>query len=741
MHGRVPLPAATTSRPRRRKEFGLRMHLGVLVAAALIPALGLGGLVFWDAASAYHRASEGRLLGHARALALAIARDLDMQRSLVTALIDLPEVRDPAADLGEFDAIARRLAQPVDGWVVLTDPVARRQLVNTRFEAGTPLPPSWGPGPLRDQVTGSPGVTVLNLVESPLLPHPILGVTATVRVDGEVARILGLYTTPRRLVPIVQQVPLAAGGFVTLVDGNRRVVARSHDHDRWVGQPVPPAVPEDRSLGRVARVRNLEGIEVLVSTQPVPDAPGWFIAVAEPWQRFATLRNESFVKPLVGAIASFVLGIVLVLWFAGRIVRPVEAVARHLERDAGSSSIPPSGIVELDKLAEQITTARAELQGRAAEAERQAALIASVMDAATEPVFAKDLDLRFVIANRAATEVMGGSMGALLGKRVTEVADPRVAPISEAHDRRVLATGQPWTGEQNVMTEVGQRVFMTTKVPWRNSTGQVIGIVAVARDITHARAVEQRLAAAQTRLLQVSRLGATGMMAAGLAHEINQPLTAVANYAGVATRGLGEPGTPPPGHERIEEVRRVLPNITAQARRAAAILSRLRGFISEGASDLRPEPVEEVLRDACAIAAATLAREEAELLLDFSTPLGWAELDRVQLQQALFNLLRNAAEAMRGCPTRRIRLSARRREPDAKGALEIEVADSGPGLPADVSSHLFEPFVTTKPDGLGVGLAICRRAIEAQGGTLSAGRAPEGGALFRIVLPDHSAPP
>jgi PAS domain S-box-containing protein len=738
MHGRVPLPSRSRPRAALLSGFGLRAHLGVLVAAALVPALALGALVFWDAAGAYHRASESRLSSHARALALAISRDLQVQRALVEVLIDQPEATDPAAALDEFDALARRLAAPVEGWVVLTDPASTRQLVNTRLPARTALPPDWGPGPLRGEIERAGGIAVLNLITAPNLPQPFLGMVAPLRVDGRIVRFLGLLTWPERLEPLMRQVPLAEGGFASLVDGNGRLVARSHDMGRWVGQPVPQTHPNDPRRGRVIRTRNLEGTDVLAATQPVPGSPGWYVAVAEPWQRFATLRNEAFLKPLAGVAASLLLGILLVLRLAGRIVRPVEAMARDA-RDAPTQPDPDpprSGIRELDGLAEQIVVAREGLRRRAAEAERQAALIASVMDAATEPVFAKDLELRFVIANRAATEVMGGSQEKLLGRRVTEVGDTDLAPASEANDRHVIATGQPWTGEQNVMTPVGRRVYMTTKVPWRDSTGRVIGIVAVARDITRARAVEQRLSAAQARLLQVSRLGATGAMAAGLAHELNQPLTAVANYAGAATRMLGDPGTPPPSRERIEEVRRVLPNVTAQARRAGAILARLRGFISEGAAELRPEPVEEVLRDAGAIAAATLAREDAELVLDIPAPLGTARIDRVQIQQVLFNLLRNAAEAMRGAPQRRVRISARRKDPACGGALEIEVADSGPGLPGDVADHLFEPFVTTKPDGLGVGLAICRRVIEAHGGTLEAGRAPEGGARFRILLPD-----
>jgi PAS domain S-box-containing protein len=750
MHGRVPLQKAKKARPAMLRGYNLRAHLGVLVAAALLPAVILGILVLVDNDTAYRQVAEARASGNAAALAQAIARDQQIQRALVQALVELPEADDPEEEIGDFEAVARRLAAPIDGWVVLVDVASGRQLVNTRLPRGAEMPPPLvGPSAgslLRETVLRSGGMVTSNLLAGQRLPEPFLAVMAPVVVDGRVTRIVALMTMPKRLSGLLREAVLGEGAVATLVDAGGTVVARSLDDARWRGTHLAQWRAEDARRARVFEHHSLDGTPALIATQPVAGMAGWYVGITQPWSRFGVLQDAAFLKPLLGAVATMVLGTLLVLWFAGRIARPVEALAADAARDAddaatpGAAEKPRSGIRELDALADQVVRARETLRRRAREAEDQTALMGSVMDAAAEPVFAKNLSLEFVIANRAAWEAMGGSHDKLIGRRTAEVGDPVLAPVSEAHDRAVIATGQPWTGEQDVSTKLGRRIFMTTKVPWRDASGRIIGIVAVAHDRTHAREVERRLAAAQARLLQVSRLDATGAMAAGLAHEINQPLTAVSNYANAATRLLGDPGTPVPPWERIEEVRRVLPNVTAQARRAGAILSRLRGFISDGATELRDEPVEEVLQDAAAIAAATLAREEAQLELDLCPPLGSARIDRVQLQQVLFNLLRNAAEAMRDSPVRHVRLSAWRAVPGAKGDLVIEVADSGPGLPDEVRAQLFEPFVTTKPDGLGVGLAICRRVVEAQGGVLETGTAPEGGALFRIRLPDGMPP-
>lgn len=748
MHGRVPLPPDRPARPPRlqwphgggRRSYSLRAWLGVLVAAALLPAVLLGVLVLVDNFVAYRQVAEARASGNARALAQMLARDQEIQRALVLALAGLPEADDPPEEIGDFDAVARRLAAPIEGWVVLFDIASGRQLVNTRLPRGAALPALVPGGALREQVVRNRGMVTSNLARSAALDSPYLAILAPVMIDGEPARIVGLITRPERLAGLLREAALGGGAIATLVDGTGTLIARTADDARWRGTQLVQWRPEDGRRPRVFEHRSLDGVRALIATHPVAGTPGWSVGITEPWSRFGVLSDATFMKPLAGAVAAMLLGTALVLWFARRLARPVEALAADAARDADGpegadgGGKPRSGIRELDALADQVARARETLRRRAREAEDQAALMSSVMDAATEPVFAKNLDLEFVIANRAAWAVMGGSHDRLIGRRTTEVGDPRLAPVSEAHDREVIVSGRPWTGEQDVMTELGRRIFMTTKVPWRDAAGRIIGIVAIARDITRAREVERRLAAAQARLLQVSRLDATGAMAAGLAHEINQPLTAVSNYATAATRLLGEAGAPPPPWERIEEVRRVLPNVTAQARRAGAILSRLRSFISDGATELRNEPVEEVLRDAAAIAGATLAREEATLTLDLRLPLGSARIDRVQLQQVLFNLLRNAAEAMRDRPRREIRLSAWRAGPQDQGALVIEVADSGPGLPEEVRAQLFEPFVSTKPDGLGVGLAICRRVVEAQGGGLETGTAPEGGALFRIRL-------
>jgi two-component system sensor kinase FixL len=238
----------------------------------------------------------------------------------------------------------------------------------------------------------------------------------------------------------------------------------------------------------------------------------------------------------------------------------------------------------------------------------------------------------------------------------------------------------------------------------------------------------------QAELLHVSRLTAMGAVASAMAHELNQPLTACANFAGAARRLLGPPGEAPPRPGDLAEARGAMAEAAEQAVLAGQIVRRMRAFLTRGESEKRATAMNGVLRDAAALALLD-GRETgvaARLELDPAGPV--ALCDRVQVQQVVVNLVRNAVEAMRGAPRRALVLASRAASP-APGLVEVSVADTGPGLRPEVAERLFEPFVSTKRGGMGVGLWICRSIVEEHGGTLSVAANPGGGSVFRFTLP------
>lgn len=263
--------------------------------------------------------------------------------------------------------------------------------------------------------------------------------------------------------------------------------------------------------------------------------------------------------------------------------------------------------------------------------------------------------------------------------------------------------------------------------------------VSIYRDVTEERRAQAELALrgdhlAQLRseLAHVSRLSAMGEMAAALAHELNQPLTAIGNSVGALKIMLSDGGRAVDDTARARIVR-AANQAEGQAVRAGEIVRRLRDFIARGEADARVEHLDQLIVDAVALAAPNAKSEGTEVRLDFSPKARRVLADRIQIQQILVNLIRNANEAMRDSPAPHIltiSTSAKR------GMVEVSVRDNGPGVAPDFAARLFSPFLSSKDDGMGVGLSICRRIVEAHGGLMWLEEPDaDGGADFRFTIP------
>ena len=244
--------------------------------------------------------------------------------------------------------------------------------------------------------------------------------------------------------------------------------------------------------------------------------------------------------------------------------------------------------------------------------------------------------------------------------------------------------------------------------------------------IIEGERLDRRLQQVQLELFHAARLSTAGQMAAALAHEINQPLTAVANSIHAVRRLLAKDAP-----EKMDTARAVLDEASEQALRGGQIIQRLRDFVSRGDTEKRVENLPSLIEEAGALALAGAGNPWVRISLRLD-PKGDAIIaDRIQIQQVLINLIRNAAEAMAG--TRRGELAVTTMAVDDE-TVEIAVADRGPGLPQGMAEELFRPFVSTKRDGMGLGLLICRSIVEAHGGRLWSEPNPGGGAIFRFTL-------
>lgn len=250
------------------------------------------------------------------------------------------------------------------------------------------------------------------------------------------------------------------------------------------------------------------------------------------------------------------------------------------------------------------------------------------------------------------------------------------------------------------------------------------------RGLTRARADADRLAALQAQMVRVSRLNAVGAMAGSLAHELNQPLTAVANYLNAAQQLLDREDVP------VAKVGDLLRKAGDQTLRAGQIVARVRAGVDRGDVLTAPESASEMVREAVEVAIDGEAREGLTLRCAFDLGADRVLADRIQIQQVVLNLARNAIEAMGGQPRRELRVGSEVGNP---GWLQIYIADTGPGIAPQIADRLFQPFATASAEGMGVGLSISRQIIEAHGGRIWAEANDDGGATFRFSLPRDPA--
>ncbi|HEY0328419.1 MAG TPA: ATP-binding protein [Rhodopseudomonas sp.] len=256
-----------------------------------------------------------------------------------------------------------------------------------------------------------------------------------------------------------------------------------------------------------------------------------------------------------------------------------------------------------------------------------------------------------------------------------------------------------------------------------------VGAFLIERQRTMARqqASDQRLRELQAELLHVARLGTMGEMSAALAHELNQPLAAIANYL-KGSRRLLQDST----DKSAERIRTALDKAAEQALRAGEVIQRLRQFVSRGETEKTNERLDRIVDDALALALVVAKDRAVEVSVNLDPTAERVLVDKVQIQQLLLNLIRNALEAMEHQEPRELEISSRRGE---DGMLEVVVADNGPGIDPQLADKLFLPFMTTKTSGMGVGLSLCRTIVTAHGGDIQAEPRPGGGTVFRFTIP------
>jgi two-component system, LuxR family, sensor kinase FixL len=368
--------------------------------------------------------------------------------------------------------------------------------------------------------------------------------------------------------------------------------------------------------------------------------------------------------------------------------------------------------------------------------EREARL-RSILETAPDAIIVIDERGIMESYSQAAERLFGYRAEEALGQNVSILMPPPYRERHDAHidhylrtgERRIIGIGRVVVGRR----KDGSTFPMELAVGEARVSGRRV-FTGFIRDLTERQLAESRMQELQSELLHVSRLSDVGQMASALAHELNQPLAAIVNYVQAMRRLLHASNLQVPA--RIIET---MDKTVAQAARAGEIIQHLRGFIRKGESERHSENLNKVVEEATALGLVGAKESGIKVRVDLSPQAMPVFIDKVQIQQVVFNLIRNSVEALPESDLRELSVSTARGE---DGLAQVAVSDTGPGLAQKVIDQLFQPFVTTKEKGMGLGLSICRSIIEAHGGRLWATPNPVKGVNFQFTLPmaEHGEP-
>lgn len=357
--------------------------------------------------------------------------------------------------------------------------------------------------------------------------------------------------------------------------------------------------------------------------------------------------------------------------------------------------------------------------------------LSALLDAAVDAIVVIDDTGTITTFNKAAERMFGYAAADVIGRDISLLMGEPERTQHAAHLARYKVTGEARI--IGVGREVQARRANGEMFPIALSVGEAADtngrrFVGILRDLSNQRAAEQRARSLEVRLAHVGRFNLMGEMAAGIAHEINQPLSAIATYSQAAKRIMDH------AEPNMATLREICTKIDEQARRAGQVIENLRKFIRKQEISTQSLDVNKVVRDVLNLIEADAHAEGLPIRVEAAEGLPTVRADAVQLQQVLLNLTRNSVDAMReGLGKDRGILIATARS--GRGGVLISVTDHGHGVSRQLGDNIFHPFVTTKRDGLGVGLAISRTIVQSYEGSLTYTANPVGGAIFTIELP------
>jgi two-component system sensor kinase FixL len=387
-------------------------------------------------------------------------------------------------------------------------------------------------------------------------------------------------------------------------------------------------------------------------------------------------------------------------------------------------------IIGASKIIEDITERlAAEREMRRLQADRSH--LADLVKSSNDAIVARTLEGRIASWNRAAERLFGYTAEEAVGHSTDLIVPTDRRKEADTLFQRLKGGEDVIHHETTRLRKDGTQLLVAlTLSPIFDETGKIKGTSAIFRDITEQRRAEEKLKTLQAELIHLSRWNTMGMMASTIAHELNQPLTAAVNYVRAAQRILD---TASPDRARANEF---LGKAVDESKLAGGIIRSLREFIDKRETIRAPENLNKVVEEAISLSGSGGTEGKVEITVEMEPRLPPVLVDKIQIQQVVLNLIRNSIDAM-GEETRKILAISTSVE---GGLVQVSVRDEGPGIAPEIAGKLFQPFVTTKKKGMGIGLTICQSIIEAHGGRIWAEAAQPRGAAFHFRLPGIELP-
>jgi PAS domain S-box-containing protein len=360
-------------------------------------------------------------------------------------------------------------------------------------------------------------------------------------------------------------------------------------------------------------------------------------------------------------------------------------------------------------------------------------LLADTVDHSSAVVSLKDIRGRYLLVNREFEDLFGLQRLAMVGRRDESLFAPDLAALLQAHDGEVLASAAPISFEQDLPIGEGTRSYVCVKFPLHGADGAPYGVGSMSTDITAVKQLQETLRRHQDELARVLRLHTVEEMTAAVAHEINQPLCAITNYAQGAVQRLRV------GEVDAAALLDAFERIAAEGLRAGEVLRGIRSLIRHESGERTAVDMRALAGEAVRVLEPQAHLHGVTVRLEDGEALPPVRGNPIQIEQVLVNLMLNGVQAVAAdeCVRREVVVAATR----SGDTVEVAVSDSGRGIAAEVANKLFSPFVTTKARGLGLGLAISRTIVENHGGRLWAAKPTKAGAIFRFSLPLATSAP